>query len=343
MSLSAFFLTNPLQGIPVIFVFGALLIGLYVVVRGADWLVDGSSSIAAHWSIPAIVIGLTVVAFGTSMPELIVNILSSVTGSTGLAIGNVVGSNIANILLILGATAVFRSLAVKENTVWKEIPMAFLAMILLWVMSNDAFLAGAAVNVLDRIDGFVFLAFFIIFLYYTFGISKVEGEAPKPEEFPFAASIGLVGLGIGALTLGGKITVDAATAFASSVGVSDALIGLTVVALGTSLPELVTSIAAARKGKADLAIGNVVGSNIFNIFWILGVSALIRPLPFDTSSSFDVLVAVAASLLLFISLFVRRFLRAPQTVAARHTLGRKRGIIFLILYVAYIAFAVWRG
>lgn len=301
--------------------------GLFLLVKGADWLVDGASSLAARLGVAPIVIGLTIVAFGTSMPELVVNLVASWGGNTDIAIGNVVGSNIVNILLILGIAGCICPLAVKSNTVWKEVPMALLAMLLVWLMANDVLVAGAGPDRLDRIDGLVLVAFFVIFLYYTFGISKVDGSSSEAVVKHSVARSWLLSLGgIATLGLGGKLAVDGAVVIASSLGVSERVIGLTIVAVGTSLPELLTSAVAAYKKNADIAVGNVVGSNIFNVFWILGVSASIRPLPFSAQNGYDVAVGVGATLLLFIAMFVGK----------RHLLERWQSVAFILLYVAYL-------
>lgn len=309
-------------------------VGLLLLVKGADWLVDGASSLATRLGVAPIVIGLTIVAFGTSMPELVVNLFASWSGNTDIAIGNVVGSNIVNILLILGIAGCICPLAVKSNTVWKEVPMALLAAALVWVMANDGVLAGNGPDRLDRIDGIALLAFFIIFLYYTFGISKVEsGSAETVEKLPVGRSWLLVLGGITALAVGGKFSVDGAVIIAQGLGVSERIIGLTIVAIGTSLPELLTSAVAAYKKNADIAVGNVVGSNIFNVFWILGLSASIRPLPFMPQNGFDVLVAVGATFLLFIAMFVGK----------RHMLERWQAATFIMLYVAYLtSLVLWQ-
>lgn len=309
------------------------IVGLALLVKGADWLVDGASSIATKFGISAIVIGLTVVSFGTSMPELVVNLISSAQGNAGLAIGNIVGSNIANILLILGITAIITPLVLKKNTVWKEIPMALLAVVLVGIMANDVFIAQGGSDVLDRVDGLVLLSFFIIFMYYTFGISKAKGKGEEIKTKPMGTSIILLSVGLIALFLGGKWTVDGAVAIAQNFGISDAVIGLTVVAVGTSLPELVTSIVAALKKQTDIAIGNAVGSNIFNVFWVLGLSSTIRPLPFTTENTLDVLFAIAAAFVLFLVMFVGK----------RQTLYKWEGTLFVALYVGYTAFRVMTG
>jgi cation:H+ antiporter len=310
------------------------IIGLVLLVKGADWLVDGASSIAAKLGISAIVIGLTVVSFGTSMPELVVNLIASFQGSAGLAIGNVIGSNIANIFLILGVTALIVPLALKRNTVWKEIPLALLAVLLVFVMANDALFAGRiGQDFLDRIDGIVLISFFAIFLYYTFGISKVKDGGGRIKRLPAGKAALFLTLGLVMLFLGGKWTVDGAVGIAQFFGISDAVIGLTVVAVGTSLPELVTSVIAALKKQADIAIGNAVGSNIFNVFWVLGASAAINPLRFAPENSMDTLFAVFTALVLFAVMFVGK----------KQMLTKWEGGLFLFFYAGYMAFRVITG
>ena len=263
------------NAIPYIF----LIAGFAFLVKGADFLVDGASSIAKKFGISALVIGLTIVAFGTSAPELIVNIFASIQGNTDIAIGNILGSNIANILLILGISAMIYPLAVGKGTVWKEIPLGLLAIIVVAIMANDRLIDGGGFSGLTRIDGFILISFFIIFLYYTFGISKAQGtgepeESNRIHEYSFFRSGIMVVAGLAGLTLGGKWIVDSAVVIAEQIGLSQAVIGLTIVAIGTSLPELATSAIAAFKKNTDIAVGNIVGSNIFNVFWILGISAM---------------------------------------------------------------------
>ncbi|KKW28818.1 MAG: Na+/Ca+ antiporter, CaCA family [Candidatus Uhrbacteria bacterium GW2011_GWD2_52_7] len=312
-----------------------LLLGFPFLIKGADWLVDGASSVARRFGIPDLAIGLTVVAFGTSAPELIVSLLSAIRGNTEIAIGNVVGSNIANILLILGICALIRPLSVKRDTVWKEIPMSLLAVGIMGVMAADSFIDGAVYDQLSRIDGLVLLSFFIIFMYYTLGLAKRGHEEPvqKTHDQKLFTSIGLIVLGLGLLVLGGKLVVDGAVDLATALGVSSSLIGLTIVAVGTSLPELATSAIAARKGNVDIAIGNVVGSNIFNVFWILGISSIIAPLPTPDRGLVDIGVAAAASGALFLSVFWGK----------RNVLERPQGVLFLMGYAAYIAYLILRG
>lgn len=313
------------------------IVGFGLLIKGADWLVSGASSLASRLGVSALVIGLTIVAFGTSAPELTVNLLASFQGNTDIAIGNIIGSNIANILLILGISAIIFPLAVQRGTVWREIPFALLAVVVLTIMANDVLLDGTAASALTRIDGLVLLAFFGIFIYYIFSIAKQPAHEGQEEEvitqYSVATSAGMIVGGMAGLVVGGKWIVDGAVIFATQLGISEALIGLTVVAIGTSLPELATSAVAAYKRNVDIAIGNVIGSNIFNIFWILGISATITPLPFSAQLGFDLGVVTLVTLLLFLALFVGR----------RHTLERWQGWVFVCLYVGYIIYLVLRG
>lgn len=311
------------------------VLGFVVLIKGADLLVDGSSSLASRFGVSPMVIGLTIVAFGTSAPELVVNLMASLSGNTDIAIGNVVGSNIANILLILGAAAVVYPLTVKRSTVWKEIPFALLASVMLLVFANDALIDGANTSMLGRVDGLAFLGFFVIFLYYIIGLAKSAPVEAGDEvaTMPTAKAVAGVIIGITGLVVGGKWIVDGAIALASGFGVSETLIGLTIVAIGTSLPEMATSVVAAYKRNVDIAVGNVIGSNIFNIFWILGVSALINPLPFAEQLNLDLFVVIAATLALFVSVFVGK----------KHVIERWQGVAFIILYILYLAYLVLRG
>jgi len=311
-----------------------LVIGFILLIKGADFLVDGASSVGRKLNISDLVIGLTVVAFGTSLPELFVNIFASIKGNTDIAIGNVLGSNIANIFLILGVSAAIFPLAVGKGTVWKEIPFSLLAALVLGIMANDRLIDKSDISALTRVDGLVLLAFFIILIYYSFGIVKridgIDSHLPQKEYGLLKSSlmivIGLVGLGVG-----GNWIVGAAVLIASRLGVSQSLIGLTIVAVGTSLPELATSAVAAYKKNAEIAVGNVIGSNIFNIFFVLGLSSIIKPLPFNPGSNIDIGVVILASLILFIWMFTGK----------KHSLDRWEGIIFLILYGGYITFLVF--
>ncbi|MDD4528150.1 MAG: calcium/sodium antiporter [Candidatus Margulisbacteria bacterium] len=308
------------------------IIGFFLLIKGADVLVDGSAAIAKKFNISNIVIGLTIVAFGTSAPELIVNIFASVQGNSEIAIGNILGSNIANILLILGISAIIYPLTAKKNTVLKEIPFNLLAIIILGVMTNDIIIDGGIFSGLSRIDGIVLLGFFIIFLAYTVGITKSEDDivdVNKIDELSFHRSILYVLLGLVGLVVGGKWIVDGAVNIAEFFNVSQSLIGLTVVAIGTSLPELATSAVAAFKKQSDIAIGNVVGSNIFNIFFVLGISSTIRPLPFNNNSNGDILMTIIASIILLLVVLDKK-----------RVIYRYEGILMVLTYFAYVVVLV---
>jgi cation:H+ antiporter len=308
--------------------------GFYLLIKGADILVDGASSLAKRLKVSDLVIGLTIVALGTSAPELAVNISASYKGQTGIAISNVLGSNIANILLILGVSSIIRNVTVKENTVWKEIPFSLLAAIIVFLQANDVFFGAGTKNQISRNDGLEMLAFFIIFLYYIFSIAKEENifedEIPKLQ-LSLGKSIIYIIIGLILLPLGSDWVVNGAVRVAKFFGISEAYIGLTIVAIGTSLPEMATSIVAAYKKNSDISIGNVVGSNIFNVFLILGTSSVIRPLEFSTKNNVDVVMTVLASLILFFSLFVGK----------KHEVERSQGILFLLIYIIYLIFRAY--
>ena len=310
-----------------------MLMGFVLVIKGADLLVDGATALARKLSVSDLMVGLTIVAFGTSLPELSVNVFASLKGSTDIAIGNVLGSNIANIFLILGISGIIYPLVVTKGTVWKEIPLSLLAAVLLGILTNDRLIDNAEGSILTRIDGLVFLSFFVVFLYYSFGIAKhlEVSEAFVPgKKHSFKKISVMVAAGLLVLILGGKFVVDGAVGLAIALGISQSLIGLTIVAVGTSLPELATSAVAAYKKNPEIALGNVVGSNIFNIFFILGVSSLIRPLPFTSESNFDIGALILANVLLFVFMFTGK----------RRKLDRWEAGLFLVIYAAYIFFVI---
>ncbi len=313
-----------------------LVLGFLVLIKGADWLVDGSASLAKRLNVSDLMIGLTVVAFGTSSPELFVNIFAVVKANPDIAIGNIVGSNIVNVLLILGISAWIFPLKVTQNTVWKEIPLSVLAAVMVFILSQDVLIDGAAGNVLSRVDGIVLLAFFVIFMYYVTDIAKRDDQNEENSvcsNLSFQKSIIWVLIGLASLVVGAHIVVKNAIVIAQRMGVSESFIGLTIVAVGTSLPELATSVMAACKKNADIAVGNVVGSNIFNVFFILGLSAFLRPLPFQGQLISDLVVLVASGALLFVFMFT----------GGRKMLDRWEGVVFVICYIAYIAALVYRG
>ena len=310
------------------------IIGFVFLIKGADFLVEGSSSIAKRVGISDIVIGLTIVSFGTSAPELLVNVLASFKGNTDISIGNVLGSNIANILLILGVAALIYPLKIKKATTWKEIPLNLMAVLVLLFMANDIFIDKTDVSVISRSDGLILLIFFALFMHYTVGLAKATKEKHNDhKKHPVWKAVGMTVVGIIGLAYGGEWVVGGAVAVAQNFGLSEAMIGLTIIAIGTSLPELATSAVAAFKRKSDIAIGNVVGSNLFNIFWVLGLSAVIKPLPFNPMINTDILVLLGATFLLFISCFTFK----------RYQIYRIEGGIFLLIYIAYIVFLIIRG
>lgn len=297
-------------------------------------MVKGAASLARRLGVRAFIVGLTVVAFGTSAPELVVNLLSVTSGSTGLALGNVLGSNLANILLILGIAAILSPVILHQGTVWKELPLLLLASGLVVVLGSDIYLDGAFSNLLSRIDGLVLLSFFAIFIYYTHGQSKAKTDEQEQIEVFDTRKTGLYILfGLVGLGLGGKFIVDSAVFIAGTFGLSEHVIGATIVAIGTSLPELATTIVAAMKKQTDIAVGNVVGSNLFNIFFVLGTTSVVAPLVYDHAAWQDSLIVLGITLILFMSLFVGR----------RHHFEKWQGVTFVGMYLAYIVFSVVRG
>lgn len=314
-------------------------LGIVLLIKGADFLVDGSSSLAKRFGIPTLIIGLTIVAFGTSMPELIVSLLAAIDGKTDVAFGNIVGSNLANILLILGAAAIIYPLKVKRSTIWKEIPFSLLAAFVLLIISNDLLIDELSIFTLTRVDGLILITFFAIFIYYIVEVARSQRSHVKSSQVhakvssPQWKSIIYILGGIVGLWLGGTWVVNGAVLIAESLGASQYLIAATIVAVGTSLPELVTSVSAALKKDTDLAVGNVVGSNIFNIFWILGVTSLVKPVEIPAAINMDILYLLFITSLLFIFMFV----------GARHRLSRFQGAFFIALYFGYITFIIARG
>jgi len=311
-----------------------LIAGLVLILAGANMLTDGSSAIAKRWGVSDLVIGLTVVAFGTSAPEFVISALSAINGSAGLALGNVVGSNIFNVLVIIGVTAMVSPIRIERSIMTTDIPMVILSALALLAIGNSTLLDGGASSVVSRVDGILLLLFFAIFLRRTFASARdgapgdpAEADGAGKKTMPMWKALAWVILGLGGLIYGGDRFVAGASGIASSFGVSDAVIGLTIVAAGTSLPELATSVTAALKGKPGIALGNVIGSNIFNIFFVLGCSAVIRPLPFGSIGNFDLVTLTVACVLfwLFGWFFKTR------------TITRVEGAVLAATYVAYVA------
>ena len=296
-----------------------LAIGFAMLIKGADWFVDGASGIATRFGIPQLVIGLTIVAMGTSAPEAAVSITAAVKGNADITIGNVVGSNILNILIILGISSIITTLAVAKSTVWVEIPFMIVITLLLFLLGLD--------GTISLTDGLILWAVFIVYLLYLFWLAKHSKEETAEEGKNLSLGMALLWtvIGLALIILGSNFTVDAASTIARILGLSERFIGLTIVALGTSLPELFTSVSAARKHNADIAIGNIVGSNVFNILFIIGTTALICPVPFAASFHVDMWVAVGAAVLLLLCCLKNR------------KLYRWAGIVMLLSYAAYFA------
>lgn len=310
-----------------------IVIGFVLLVKGADWFVDGSSSVAKKLQIPAVVIGLTIVAFGTSAPELAVSVSAALNGSNDIALGNVVGSNVFNTLVVLGASAAITPIAVGKSAIRKDYPMSIFAAVLLGVLCLDTLLFKADGMSISRMDGIILLICFAFFMYTTVR-AGIKGRAEAEEEivsFPMWKSILFILIGLAGIVGGGQLTVTCAKGLARDLGMTEAVIGLTVVALGTSLPELVTSVVAAKKGESDIAVGNVIGSNIFNIFFILGTSATILPMQnLDASYVFDLLVLIVVMVVTFVP------------IAITKKVHRSVGITMVLAYVAYTAYLIMR-
>ena len=315
-----------------------LVIGFLLLVKGADYFVEGASSIAKKLRIPTFVIGLTIVAFGTSAPELAVSISAALKGSNDIAIGNVVGSNIFNTLVVLGASAAITPIAVEKGMIKKDYPLSIFAAILLGVLSLDMILFRAPAMSLGRVDGIILLIAFAFFMYTTVkaGLKERETLSSEQEEalsnmhMPMWKSILILVVGLAGIVIGGDMSVEGAKEIARIFGLSEALIGLTIVAFGTSLPELVTSVIAAKKGESDIAVGNVIGSNIFNIFFILGTSATILPMNVSSTYLYDIGMLIGVMVITYIP------------IAKTRRVGRPMGIAMILAYVAYTVYLIMR-
>lgn len=317
-----------------------LIIGFVLLIKGADFFVDGSSSVAKILKVPTIIIGLTVVAFGTSMPELSVSVTAALRGSNDLAVSNVLGSNIFNLLVVLGCCALVKPVAAKWSLLKKEFPFSILITVILLLVDSDfsimKILDGNQGFVLGRWAGLLFLILFVLYIYATVKSalrSRAEAKDMEEEEYktmsPLKSGIYIV-IGLIGIVWGGNLVVDSASNIALTFGWSQTFIGLTIVALGTSLPELVTSVVAARKGENDLAVGNVVGSNIFNILLILGVSSFITPITLDVTAVYDTIILILASIIVYVSAISKREIQ------------RKEGILFLVCYFAFFLYVFMR-
>ena len=308
-----------------------LLLGLGLILVGANALTDGASAVAKRFGISDLVIGLTIVAMGTSAPELVVSVTAALNDSAELALGNVVGSNIFNILAIVGCTAMVMPISVGKGLMSKELPLVILSSLVMWAVASDTLLDGEAANVVSRIDGILLLAFFAIFMRYTFSIAKAD--SPDTEEIKpmpmWKAALWIIG-GLAGLIFGGRYFVDGASGIARSLGVSESVIGLTLVAAGTSLPELATSVVAALKKNPGIAIGNVIGSCLFNVFFIIGTAATIAPLPLGGITQTDMLSLVGASVLLWFF----------GLVIGDRKITRVEGTFMVLCFIAYTAWLI---
>ncbi len=313
-----------------ILLFIQFIVGVAALVKGADLLTDGASQIAKKFGVPEFVIGLTLVAFGTSLPELTVNVIASLKGNSELTMGNVIGSNIANILLILGVSSVIYPLKVHRAFVKKEIPINFIATLILIAMANDILIDGKSESVISRSEGLILVFTFLGYLYFMAAFLEredIDEEVSNSVSLP--KGVIFILLGILGLTLGSNWTVDGAVGIATALGVSQMMVGLFLVAVGTSLPELLTSAVAALKRNPDIALGNVAGSNIFNISLVLGVSSSIKPVPVVERANFDLSVLFIATLILLVAVLL----------SSRNILTRREGTVFLLAYIAYIIYS----
>ncbi|GKV67400.1 MULTISPECIES: calcium/sodium antiporter [Sporosarcina] len=311
-----------------------LLVGFALLIKGADFFVEGSSNIARLLRVPPLLIGLTIVAFGTSSPEATVSIIAALEGNSGVAVGNVVGSNIFNITLVVGLAAFLYPLKVESETIRKEIPFTLLASVALLVLMSDVVL-GSGSNMITRGDGFIFLLFLSIFLYYVIetGLKSRKNNEIKPSTTNISRgkNIGITLLGLAAIIFGGDLVVKNGTEIAYSLGMSETLVGLTIIAIGTSLPELVTSITAALKKESEIALGNIVGSNIFNILFVLGASAAISPLAINDKVVVDVVFMIVLTVVLLI------FSRTGFKI------GKREGVVLAASYIVYLVYIILRN
>ncbi|WP_286155227.1 calcium/sodium antiporter [Romboutsia ilealis] len=323
-----------------------LLIGFALLVKGADYFVDGSSNIAKKLRIPSLIIGLTIVAFGTSAPEAAVSITASINGQNGMAIGNVIGSNIFNLLMVIGASGIIKPLLVEKSILSREFPFTLLISIILIILSSDILLFNSSINTINRIDGIILLILFIVFLYYLINsamknrkesLCDTETSADLDmsniksieKSNTMIKSILISVIGIAAIIFGGNLVVDSASNIASSFGVNDQLIGLTVVSIGTSLPEFVTSIIAATKGESDLALGNVLGSNIFNILFVIGASALISPMTVDPKLIINGAIMILSTILVYFYAY------------RKNDISKFESITLSLLYFGYMGYLIF--
>ncbi len=307
-----------------------LVLGLVVLIKGADWMVSGASALAKKYNVSDLIIGLTIVAFGTSAPELVVNVIASSQNLNDIVLGNVLGSNIANLFLILGITGIIYPLVVQSSTIWKEIPISLLAVVALFLLANNFFVVDNPV--LSRIDGILLLLMFSLFMFYIYRLSKADTSTPEitVSEMSGLKMGTLIVLGLGGLVFGGRLVVNNAIQIATELGLSEKIIGFTIVAIGTSLPELATSVVAALRKNTNIAVGNIIGSNIFNIFFVLAISSLVLPISFNPVFNTDIYLLAGGTFFLFIAMFT----------GGRKKLDRWEAIILLLIYLGYTAWLV---
>lgn len=310
-----------------------LFLGLFILIKGAGWLVDGASILARKYQMSDLAIGLTIVAFGTSVPELVVNTLASFQGHEHIVFGNIIGSNNFNLFFILGIAGLITPLVVQSTTVWKEIPLSLVAAVLLCVLCNDFFSGGT--HLLNRVDGAVLFSLFALFMLYIYHQLRADTTTKTDtvhRELPNWKIAGLLVFGLLGLIVGGRLVMTNAIQMATALGVGEKIIGLTIVAAGTSLPELATSVSAALKGNNDIAVGNVVGSNIFNIFFILAASAMIKPIQYEVVFNTDLYLLMGGTLFLFMAMFTGQ----------RKKLDRWEALVLLTIYIGYTIYLISR-
>ncbi len=314
------------------------LVGFFLLIKGADYLVTGAKSLAKSLRVSPLIIGLTIVALGTTLPELSVNLTAAIKGTTDIVLGNIIGSNLANILLILGLAAIILPLKVEWATIKKEIPFNIIAVLVLIISATDGFVRNNSAGIIERTEGMIYLCFFILFIYYIYLLVKqqrkdIGKKHLKAVKHHYLLTALMIIGGIIGLYIGGRWVVDGAVMIARNFGLSEFLISATIIAIGTSLPELTTALTAAFKKSTDIAVGNIIGSNVFNVFWILGISSVIRPIPIARIFIIDLFF-----LLFITSLFIMFMFRSKD-----NKLVRWEGITFIILYIAYILFNIYRG
>lgn len=302
-----------------------IIVGFLLLIKGADWMVNGASALAKKNNISDLAIGLTIVAFGTSAPEMVVNIIASFENHSDIVFGNVIGSNNFNLFMVLGIVGLIFPITVQSTTVWKEIPISFVAVLVLFILTNDFLLQES--NILSRVDGAILFVLFCLFLFYVY--KQLKNDIPKTttskENLSNIKIWGFIVIGLTGLIIGGKLVVNSAIEIATEFGISEKIIGLTIVAAGTSLPELVTSVVAAFKKNSDIAIGNIIGSNIFNIFFILSLSAFVNPIEYSIDFNNDIYLLGAGTLFLFVAMFTGR----------KKKLDRWEAGILLVAFIIY--------